>query len=132
MRVLLGSPPLGQVSRDLGEAPERAVTLRQQKAESNRMDFALLSIADSGPGVPDSDKEKIFEKFHQVRNGERHPSQGVGLGLTITRSIVEAHRGAVWVEDNPEGGSRFIVLLPTTTVPHKAAKAPSLGKSSFK
>jgi two-component system sensor histidine kinase GlrK len=73
--------------------------------------FALVTIADSGPGIPDSDKEKVFERFHQVKQGKKMAGQGAGLGLAISRTIVQSHHGAVWVEDNPEGGSRFRLLL---------------------
>jgi signal transduction histidine kinase len=73
--------------------------------------FGLVTVADSGPGIPDSDKEKIFEKFHQVKQDKKVAGQGVGLGLAICRTIVQAHRGAIWVEDNPGGGSRFLMLL---------------------
>jgi signal transduction histidine kinase len=73
--------------------------------------YGLVTVADSGPGVLDTDKEKIFEKFHQVKQGKKIAGQGVGLGLAICRTIVQAHRGAIWVEDNPGGGSRFMVLL---------------------
>jgi two-component system sensor histidine kinase GlrK len=73
--------------------------------------FGLVTVADAGPGIPDSDKERIFEKFHQVKQGKRTAGQGVGLGLAICRTIVQAHRGAIWVEDNPGGGSRFRLLL---------------------
>jgi signal transduction histidine kinase len=73
--------------------------------------FALVRVADSGPGIQDSDKENVFEKFHQVKQGKKIPGQGVGLGLSICRTIVQAHRGAIWVEDNPGGGSQFMVLL---------------------
>jgi two-component system sensor histidine kinase GlrK len=73
--------------------------------------FGLVTVVDSGPGIPDTDKEKVFEKFHQVRQGKKMAGQGVGLGLSICRTIVQAHRGAIWVEDNPAGGSRFVVLV---------------------
>jgi signal transduction histidine kinase len=73
--------------------------------------FGLISITDTGPGIPDSDKEKIFEKFHQIKRGKKVAGQGVGLGLAICRTIIQAHRGAIWAEDNPAGGSRFVVLL---------------------
>jgi signal transduction histidine kinase len=73
--------------------------------------FALLSIADSGPGIPAAEKGKIFEKFHQIRQENKIPGQGAGLGLAIGRTIVEAHWGAIWVEDNSGGGSVFCVLL---------------------
>lgn len=73
--------------------------------------FGLVTVSDAGPGIPDSDKEAVFEKFHQIKQGKRIAGQGVGLGLAICRTIVEAHRGAIWVEDNPGGGSRFQLLL---------------------
>ena len=74
--------------------------------------LALVSVADSGPGVPDEHKEKIFEKIHQVKQGTKVPGQGAGLGLAISKTIAEAHRGAIWVEDNPGGGSVFYLALP--------------------
>jgi signal transduction histidine kinase len=73
--------------------------------------FGLVTIVDSGPGIPDKDKENIFERFHQIKQEEKQAGQGVGLGLAICRIIVQAHRGAVWVEDNPGEGSRFRLLL---------------------
>jgi len=75
----------------------------------------LISVSDSGPGIPDDHKEKIFEKFHQVKSGKKIAGQGVGLGLAICKTIVEAHRGEIWVEDNPQGGSVFSFLLQPAT-----------------
>ena len=75
--------------------------------------YGCVTVADFGPGIPDAEKEKIFERFHQVKQDKKTAGQGVGLGLAISRTIVEAHRGAIWVEDNPGGGSRFLLLLPT-------------------
>jgi signal transduction histidine kinase len=73
--------------------------------------YALVTVEDSGPGIPDTDKERVFEKFHQVKQEKKLPGQGAGLGLSICRTIIQAHRGAIWVEDNPGGGSRLKVLL---------------------
>jgi signal transduction histidine kinase len=78
---------------------------------SNGNYYSLVTVADCGAGIPDADKEKIFEKFHQVKRDKKIAGQGVGLGLAISRTIVEAHHGAIWVEDNPGGGSRFLLLL---------------------
>ena len=82
--------------------------------------FALLSVANAGPGIPDAEKEKIFQKFYQVRPGSKTSGQGAGLGLAIGRTIVEAHRGAIWVEDNPGGGSLFYVLFRVGAVTEAA------------
>jgi two-component system sensor histidine kinase GlrK len=73
--------------------------------------LVALEVWDSGPGVADHDKEKIFERFHRGKAPRRAP-QGTGLGLAIARRIATAHRGEVWVEDRPGGGSRFILALP--------------------
>jgi signal transduction histidine kinase len=72
----------------------------------------LLTVADSGPGVPDDQKDRIFERFFQAEAGRNVRGRGVGLGLTICREIAAAHGGAIWVSDNPGRGSTFQVLLP--------------------
>ena len=77
----------------------------------DRPDAILVSVTDSGPGIPDAHKQRIFTKFHQVKNGNKLAGQGVGLGLAICKTIVEAHRGQIWVDDNPNGGSTFSVVL---------------------
>ncbi len=64
-----------------------------------------LEVRDRGPGVPDESREHIFERFERMEKG---PIAGVGLGLAIVRRIVDMHRGRVWVERNPGGGSVFI------------------------
>jgi signal transduction histidine kinase len=74
--------------------------------------YGCIAVADFGPGIAEDEKERIFERFHQVKQDKKTPGQGVGLGLAISRTIIEAHRGAIWVEDNPGGGSRFFLLLP--------------------
>lgn len=70
-----------------------------------------IRVSDRGPGVPEADRIAIFERF--VQRGEPGGSAaGVGLGLTICREIVAAHGGRIGVEDNPGGGSTFVVTLP--------------------
>jgi signal transduction histidine kinase len=68
-------------------------------------DEELLTVADSGPGVPEEDRDLIFEPFYR---GDR---SGLGLGLAIAKSIVELHGGRLWVENAPTGGSVFSVAL---------------------
>jgi PAS domain S-box-containing protein len=68
-----------------------------------------LSVSNQGRGVPDHQKKEIFERFLRLKKGG---VKGIGLGLAIVKKIVELHKGEVWIEDNPEGGSIFIVRIP--------------------
>ncbi|HOK95378.1 MAG TPA: hybrid sensor histidine kinase/response regulator [Anaerohalosphaeraceae bacterium] len=71
-----------------------------------------IAIEDNGPGVPDKDKEKIFDRFVQVEKHVGPGKHGTGLGLAICRELVQLHSGRIWVEDNPGGGAVFRILLP--------------------
>jgi two-component system nitrogen regulation sensor histidine kinase NtrY len=66
-----------------------------------------LSVADTGEGIPERDKERVFEPYFSTKRG------GTGLGLAIARAVVTEHRGRIWVEDNQPRGSRFIIALPS-------------------
>ena len=71
-----------------------------------------LSVSDSGPGIPASEHEKIFERFYRLGSELRRETQGVGIGLSIVKHVVEAHGGRVRVESEPGKGSRFTIELP--------------------
>jgi len=78
-----------------------------------RGDQVLIEVADSGPGIPDDERERIFERFYRSRNVRGRTVRGSGIGLALVKHIVEAHGGAVEVESVVGKGSRFIVSLPT-------------------
>ncbi|NOZ76762.1 MAG: PAS domain S-box protein [Euryarchaeota archaeon] len=69
----------------------------------------LFYVRDRGEGVPDEFKERLFTRFERLG---KEGVKGTGLGLAIVKRLVELHRGRVWVEDNPGGGSIFYVSLP--------------------
>jgi two-component system, NtrC family, sensor histidine kinase GlrK len=77
--------------------------------------YALVGISDSGPGIDDGHKEAVFHEFHQEKQGKKSLGESLGLGLAISRALVEAHQGTIWVEDNVSGGAMFRVLLPRAT-----------------
>ena len=72
----------------------------------------LMTVADSGPGVPAGEQEKIFERFYRLDSARSREAGGAGLGLAIAREIVQAHGGTIEVLDAPTGGSVFRVVLP--------------------
>ena len=72
---------------------------------------AIISVADQGPGIPDHDHERIFEKFYRGR-GSREKTPGTGMGLAIAREIVKAHGGRIWVHSQMGHGSTFSFTLP--------------------
>lgn len=78
-------------------------------------DHIFVSITDSGPGIPPSDWERVFERFAQVERSGSKLTRGFGLGLAFCRLAVEAHGGKIWIEA-PENnkGSRFVFTLPIT------------------
>src|SRR5881396_2664785 len=102
---------VGVEVRSLPQPPRMPQTARARMGERVKSKgFALIRISDSGPGIDDAQKENVFHTFHQVRHGKKGQGESLGLGLAISRAIVEAHGGTIWVEDNPEGGAVFFVL----------------------
>jgi signal transduction histidine kinase len=75
--------------------------------------FIQVNISDTGIGIPPEEKERIFEEFYRVDNPINEKIKGTGLGLSLVKSIVEVHKGAIWVESSPGAGSTFSFLLPT-------------------
>jgi signal transduction histidine kinase len=83
---------------------------------------AGLTVSDEGPGVPADERERIFERF--VRRDRARPrTAGAGLGLAISREIMHAHGGRIWVEDGAQGrgGSTFKIALPLASPEHAPA-----------
>lgn len=82
------------------------VTARREDGE------LVISIADEGRGIPAGKLDNVFERFQQIDASDAREKGGTGLGLTISRSIVEQHGGRIWVESEPATGSTFSFTLP--------------------
>jgi len=71
-----------------------------------------MSVADKGIGMSKSVQNRIFERFYRQASGNVHDVKGFGLGLNYALAIVDAHKGEIKVDSEPDKGSRFIVFLP--------------------
>jgi two-component system sensor kinase FixL len=80
-------------------------------------DGVLVSVRDRGHGIPTDSLDRIFETFFTTKR------DGLGMGLSICRSIVEAHRGRIWARNNPDGGATLSFTLPATASPVDAKPA---------
>ena len=79
--------------------------------ESREKDFAIR-IADHGDGIPESLRDKVFERFYRADNSRNRDTGGSGLGLAIAKSIVTAHQGQIWAEETDGGGATFLIEIP--------------------
>jgi signal transduction histidine kinase len=87
---------------------ERRIAVRARPADGR----VALEVADNGPGVPESERRRIFAEFERGRAATSTRAAGFGLGLAIVRAIVRAHGGRIELGDNPGGGALFRVILP--------------------
>ena len=72
-----------------------------------------IKVIDHGQGIPEPLRSKVFERFYRADNSRNRSTGGSGLGLAIAKSIVTAHQGQIRVEETPDGGSTFVIELPT-------------------
>ena len=75
----------------------------------------VVTVADTGIGIPQAEQERIFERFYRVDAARSREAGGTGLGLSIARHIMEAHGGRLWVESAVGEGSRFHFSIPVTS-----------------
>jgi two-component system sensor histidine kinase CpxA len=73
---------------------------------------AIISVTDSGPGVPQDALEKLFRPFYRIDDSRGRQTGGVGLGLAITERAIRLHGGMVHASNRPEGGLRVDIRLP--------------------
>ncbi len=83
------------------------LSLRRRSSE------AIFAVADDGPGIPEEEQQRIFERFYRLDRGSDRATPGSGLGLPIARAMVELHGGRAWVESEPGAGATFWIAVPT-------------------
>ena len=105
---------IGNAIKFTPESGKIAVRISANGTLSGKSDKALhIEVIDTGEGIPIEERERVFNRFHQLGNINTRQEGGSGLGLSIVKSIVESHGGTVWVDDGYEGrGSNFQFTLP--------------------
>jgi PAS domain S-box-containing protein len=101
------TPPAGAITLSAAIAPQQVI----------------ISVRDTGPGVPTEDQDRIFDKFARVHR--QAAPKGLGLGLAFCKLAVEAHGGRIWVDSGPDGGATFQFTLPRAAVPVALSPAAS-------
>jgi len=109
-----GDPFLLQIS--VNNLLENAIKYSPKETEvvvrvGKNLSFARLEVEDQGPGIEDEFKKKVFEKFYRLGNEATKRAKGTGLGLYLTKRIIQNHGGNIFIENNTPGGSTFTVQL---------------------
>jgi signal transduction histidine kinase/ligand-binding sensor domain-containing protein/DNA-binding response OmpR family regulator len=101
------TPDGGRINIDLSRRTTELTT-------GTLTDCAVITVSDTGPGIPESAMEHIFERFYQIRNSQNNANGGTGVGLHLTHSLVELHHGRISVANNGDGkpGCNFTVCIP--------------------
>ena len=73
-----------------------------------------IAVTDSGPGIADENKKAVFDRFYRV-DASHKDKEHFGLGLCIAKEIIKLHKGRIWIEDAPGGGTSIMILLPVTS-----------------
>ena len=100
------SEKITETRSEPGKEPVEARDLNQRKQS-----FVLIAVRDSGPGLDPKQLQRVFDTFYTTK------SSGMGMGLAISRSIIEAHRGQLWVGSNTPTGAVFQFTLPVNAAP---------------
>jgi two-component system sensor histidine kinase KdpD len=88
--------------------PDAKVQIEVRPTETE----VILSVLDFGPGLPERNLERVFDKFYRAEAGDSQRAYGYGLGLYICRRLVEAQGGRIWATNRPGGGASFSFALP--------------------
>ena len=86
----------------------KKVVLRTGRTKNS----VFIEIEDSGLGISKEEQNKIFDKFYRSSSGNIHNTKGTGLGLTLVKYIIDAHKGEIKLTSEPEKGSRFSLFFP--------------------
>ena len=97
------------VENAINYSPEGRRILIDARPSGDRVE---ITVSDEGPGIPEADLERVFERFYRVDKARSRESGGTGLGLSIVKHLVSLLGGRVWAANRPEGGAMFTIGVP--------------------
>jgi two-component system, OmpR family, phosphate regulon sensor histidine kinase PhoR len=100
------------VANAITYAPEQSTIRISAEREGGRV---AVSVADEGPGIPEEDLSRVFERFYRVDKSRARDPGGTGLGLAIVKHLVELHGGTVRAENGADRGARFTITIASAT-----------------
>jgi signal transduction histidine kinase len=103
---------LSSVVRNLLHNAARHARSKIAVAVASRDGMVIITVDDDGPGIPPTDRQRVFQRFTRLEHARSRTDGGVGLGLAVVDRVVRHHNGSVTVTDRPAGGARFQVVLP--------------------
>ncbi|MEZ4994409.1 MAG: HAMP domain-containing sensor histidine kinase [Saprospiraceae bacterium] len=102
---------VGNLLENAVKYSRKGAVIRMELVQKAR--YCTITIADNGIGIPNEEKDRIFDRFYRVGNEDTRTTKGTGLGLFIVKEIVRAHGGTIEVSDNEPNGSIFKITIPT-------------------
>lgn len=120
-QVVGDADSLARLARNLLENAVRFAVDRIEVTLEEVGGTATLTISDDGPGIPQADRDQVFERFTRLDEARDRDHGGTGLGLAICKEVTRHHAGSVTIDDGPLGGARFTVEIPTG--PHRREPA---------
>jgi len=112
VRVQGDADALRRVIRNVGENAARHASSRVDITLVERRNGVVLTIDDDGPGIPESERARVLQRFVRLDEARSRDEGGSGLGLSIVDEVVRAHGGSVLIEESPLGGARIQIALP--------------------
>jgi signal transduction histidine kinase len=111
-RVQGDADALRRVFRNLGENAARHASSRVDIALADLGDDVVLTVDDDGPGIPESERARVLQRFVRLDEARSRDDGGSGLGLSIVDEVVRSHGGSMSITQSPLGGARIQVTLP--------------------
>jgi heavy metal sensor kinase len=126
--VLLRQALVNVVHNAIKHTPRAGAIFLRAKSEGEQL---LIEVEDSGPGIPESERAKVFDRFYRVEQGRQRDTGGAGLGLAIARWTVELHGGTIVADASAPGGCLIRMSLPTAgSIPRGAGADGTAGPSA--